>query len=572
MNCRVGTTDNGWTSESLCLDWFKTNFVPAATAHGDPTKPILLIYDGHSSHTSLELIDYAIAHNIILYELPSHTTHKLQPCDVGAFAPLKREWVKHAQQVLERDGIPMCLRDVVEVYMEARTKAFKADTIRSAFKRSGIVSDPESGRPRCNIDVFSAADFAPSIPSSTSLHLPEGFPADYGDVPSKSTTTSTPPAIPSAIGPTAVDGCQSLSEEGSDDEADLNEWQEDDWVDEDHVGTDVDEHQGTRILVEDFGDLEHAPLGQPELELAEEPTTGENNGSDSESHNEVLQPSRSDQLPASHARAHTPPPRPNPSNISSLPPGTTGIPLVAHFDDEPSDDEADRLLSPNSREKKIRALLRKARSQRDEMVAQNILAGRFIGDLQVRLNAKRKTRRNERNVAIGGRVVTTEEGRAKAAEQKKAREDKLRKEKENLVKKQNARYEMDKRRIEVGKAGMVFSGALTSQKRPVLLDIAWCLDLEEKGTREELINRIRTHVDGEPSLRQDPRFAGLWPSTRRSGMAATTKRTLAHHPPIASSSNSTPTDSSQHHINDVSRIPLQLAVSNSNNMLNTMSS
>jgi hypothetical protein len=57
----------------------KKSFSPQATAQNMSGKPILLIYDGHGSHNTLELIELAREHNIILFCLPPHTTHKLQP-------------------------------------------------------------------------------------------------------------------------------------------------------------------------------------------------------------------------------------------------------------------------------------------------------------------------------------------------------------------------------------------------------------------------------------------------------------------------------------------------------------
>jgi hypothetical protein len=41
--------------------------------------------DGFGTHESLD----CFANSIILCRLPSHTSHKLQPCDVGVFGPLK---------------------------------------------------------------------------------------------------------------------------------------------------------------------------------------------------------------------------------------------------------------------------------------------------------------------------------------------------------------------------------------------------------------------------------------------------------------------------------------------------
>ena len=38
-------------------------------------RPQLLIFDGHSSHDNIELIELARKENIILVELPSHTSN-----------------------------------------------------------------------------------------------------------------------------------------------------------------------------------------------------------------------------------------------------------------------------------------------------------------------------------------------------------------------------------------------------------------------------------------------------------------------------------------------------------------
>lgn len=50
---------------------------------------VLLILDGHSSHKGLEVLEYAKENGIILFCLPAHCSHRVQPLDVGFFAPLQ---------------------------------------------------------------------------------------------------------------------------------------------------------------------------------------------------------------------------------------------------------------------------------------------------------------------------------------------------------------------------------------------------------------------------------------------------------------------------------------------------
>ena len=48
----------------------------------------LLLVDGHSSHVNMQFIDRCDSLRILLLILPPHTTHRLQPLDVGLFSPL----------------------------------------------------------------------------------------------------------------------------------------------------------------------------------------------------------------------------------------------------------------------------------------------------------------------------------------------------------------------------------------------------------------------------------------------------------------------------------------------------
>ena len=61
----------------------------------------LLIIDGHSSHISWEFLDYCLTHDIILFCLFPHSTHLLQPLDVGLFSLLQRNYSSFLDHLLE---------------------------------------------------------------------------------------------------------------------------------------------------------------------------------------------------------------------------------------------------------------------------------------------------------------------------------------------------------------------------------------------------------------------------------------------------------------------------------------
>ncbi|CAK5282967.1 unnamed protein product, partial [Mycena citricolor] len=112
----------GWTDNHISVQWFKKCFIPQAKAwakeKGTNDQPILLVLDGHGSHEALELIDLARENNIILLLLPPHTTHKLQPLDVGVFGPFSRAWTEKCDDVVDDTTKEMPKEDFVKHYMD----------------------------------------------------------------------------------------------------------------------------------------------------------------------------------------------------------------------------------------------------------------------------------------------------------------------------------------------------------------------------------------------------------------------------------------------------------------------
>ena len=160
--------DNGWTSNFIGTEWFKRLFIPQAKAMNMSGKPILLIYDGHSSHESIELQDTAHAAGIHLYLLPPHTSHHLQPLYVSVFGPSQCAWLWQCLQVMEETGEGIKCQNVIKEYMITCTKSFKESTILSAWKKSGMQP--------LNPHIFAEKVFGASFRSSTHPPMPDSFP------------------------------------------------------------------------------------------------------------------------------------------------------------------------------------------------------------------------------------------------------------------------------------------------------------------------------------------------------------------------------------------------------------
>jgi hypothetical protein len=94
--------------------------------------------DGHSSHYTPELLDFARANNIIILGYPPHCTHALQGLDVVCFARMKEAWKEEINRFEELHRSKVTKGDFMEVFGRAFLRAFTKDTVLSAFEKTGV--------------------------------------------------------------------------------------------------------------------------------------------------------------------------------------------------------------------------------------------------------------------------------------------------------------------------------------------------------------------------------------------------------------------------------------------------
>jgi hypothetical protein len=127
----------GYMNSAINLEWMQKVFEPSTRERANG-KPRILISDGFETHESLDVLKFCFENNIVPCRLPSHTSHKLQPCDVSVFGPLKtayREQVEH----LERRGANGVNKEhFVLLYRRARDVALTARNIRSGWSKAGL--------------------------------------------------------------------------------------------------------------------------------------------------------------------------------------------------------------------------------------------------------------------------------------------------------------------------------------------------------------------------------------------------------------------------------------------------
>ena len=100
----------------------------------------MLILDGHSSHVNMKFVKWADSHGIILLILPPHTTHRLQPLDVGLFQPLFIAYSKELDNLMNDSGAHVSMSKILfyPIFRVAWNASFTKENILHAWEKAGI--------------------------------------------------------------------------------------------------------------------------------------------------------------------------------------------------------------------------------------------------------------------------------------------------------------------------------------------------------------------------------------------------------------------------------------------------
>ena len=149
-------SDSGWSNSEIFQQYLDTHFQKYVQGRNSD-EPILLLYDGHRSHITLPLIDWAKQHNIILFVLPAHTSHALQPLDLGCFGPFQKIYNAECHKYIRENPATTITRyNVAELACKAYSKALSPANLMASFKKSGIHPfDPSA---------VNSLQFVPAVP------------------------------------------------------------------------------------------------------------------------------------------------------------------------------------------------------------------------------------------------------------------------------------------------------------------------------------------------------------------------------------------------------------------------
>lgn len=135
-----GATKNGWMEAEIFFNYFVNNLLK----HVNKERPIVIIYDGHSSHISIKLVEKARQENIILLKLPPHTSHILQPMDLCVFKPLKLMWDENLTKWQRKNYGNKLPKSTFSSILSKIWLQLDPAILQSGFKKAGIVPFSDS--------------------------------------------------------------------------------------------------------------------------------------------------------------------------------------------------------------------------------------------------------------------------------------------------------------------------------------------------------------------------------------------------------------------------------------------
>ncbi|KAJ3542019.1 hypothetical protein NM208_g4316 [Fusarium decemcellulare] len=139
----IATSPNGWTDNNIGLEWLK--HFDRCTSNRSVGSYRLLILDGHESHHSVDFERYCEEKKIITLCMPAHSSHLLQPLDVGYFNLLKDAYGREIEHLMRCSVTHISKTEFFPAFYAAHQATMTERNIRSAFRGAGLVPlDPEN--------------------------------------------------------------------------------------------------------------------------------------------------------------------------------------------------------------------------------------------------------------------------------------------------------------------------------------------------------------------------------------------------------------------------------------------
>ena len=127
----------GWTSNAHAKKWLIEDFEPNTHDKADG-RTRLLIFNGHGSHTTADVIRYWILNCIQLALLLLHSLHLTQCLDIGVFSSRKAQMTWEIDCIIQTGISRIQKIEWLDAFITARKLAFTMQNILSSWSGTGL--------------------------------------------------------------------------------------------------------------------------------------------------------------------------------------------------------------------------------------------------------------------------------------------------------------------------------------------------------------------------------------------------------------------------------------------------
>lgn len=152
---------SGWMMSELFINVLKHI---QENTHCCKERPILLLLDNHSSHCTIEAINFSMENGINILTFPPHTSHRLQPLDVAVYGPFKKFLQTSFNDFMTNNaGKRITIYEVARLSNLPFQRSFSSENILNAFLTTGIYP--------LNSLNFNDVEFAAEEPDNNDVEL-----------------------------------------------------------------------------------------------------------------------------------------------------------------------------------------------------------------------------------------------------------------------------------------------------------------------------------------------------------------------------------------------------------------
>ena len=148
------TQANAWCDTKVFMEWVSSIFLPATQNRRSAANPIIVVMDNFFAHINPDVLMSLVKDHVFVVLLPPHSSHLLQPLDVGIMGPFKH-WLHKAMhdERTRKDACNMSEPDLIKLIfnrtiLSRHTKSgqplsvwrstFRSSNVHSAWQDSGL--------------------------------------------------------------------------------------------------------------------------------------------------------------------------------------------------------------------------------------------------------------------------------------------------------------------------------------------------------------------------------------------------------------------------------------------------